>query len=247
MAVREGPAGNVAAGTSPLTSAVLLAAGKSRRMGRSKALLDWRGLPLIVHQVRMLMQAGVDDVVAVLGHQAQELQSVLAQWELPRAESRVRWVVNEDYRSGKFSSLRAGLRAVRPAVAPYVPGPVLILNVDQPRSAAITTQILRAHAQGVRRRRILFTVPTCDGKGGHPIALERELLQEVLALSPDSMGLRLVRARHWAQVQRVELGHAELLWDLNTPEEYQRVAPDRRRARHDETRAAAKAAGRGPD
>ncbi len=195
-------------------------------MGQPKALLDWQGLPLIVHQVRMLIQAGADDVVAVLGHQAQELQSVLARWERPEDRMRCHWVVNEDYRRGKLASIKAGLQAVRPVPALCAAGAVLILNVDQPRSAETTVQVLHAHV-GVRQRGILFTVPTCDGKGGHPIVMERALISEVLALPPDSMGLREVRNRHWAQTQRVELGNAELLWDINTPEEYRRIAKDR--------------------
>ncbi len=202
--------------TSPLVSAVLLAAGESRRMGQMKALLDWQGMPLIVHQVRTLLQAGASDVVAVLGHQAQELQSVLAQWKLSEEGSRFRWVVNEDYRSGKIASLQAGLQGVRDS---RKAGPILILNVDQPRSVKTIDQVLHAHALGVRRG-VLFTIPTCGGRGGHPIVLERGLIPETLALPRDSMGLRLVRARHWAQVQRVELGNGELLWDVNTPTEY---------------------------
>ena len=208
------------------TSAILLAAGKSRRMGRMKALLDWQGLPLIVHQVRMLMQAGANDVVVVLGHQAQELQSVLTRKALPEYGSRLRWVVNEAYCSGKLASIKAGLKAVRPVAARQAPGPILMLNVDQPRSAETIAQVLCAHA-GVRQQGILFTVPTCKGRGGHPIAMERELIPEVLELPEASMGLRLVRDRHLTQVQRVELGNAELLWDVNTPEEYQRVAEGR--------------------
>ncbi len=196
-------------------------------MGQPKALLDWQGLPLIVHQVRMLIQAGADDVVAVLGHQAQEVQSVLAQWEQPADRGRCHWVVNEDYRRGKIASLQAGLQAVRPVAAPRAPGPVLILNVDQPRSAETTVQVLNAHLGKVHQRDTVFTVPTCAGKGGHPIALERELIPEVLALPDHSMGLRLIRDRHWARVQRVELGLAELLWDFNTPAEYRRIAQGR--------------------
>ena len=222
----KGPASDLAGGMPPLISAVLLAAGESRRMGQLKALLDWQGLPLIVHQVQALMQAGANDIVTVLGHRAPELQSVLTQWQFPRDRLRFRWVVNEDYGSGKLTSIKAGLQAIRPVPALRAAGAVLILNVDQPRSAETTAQVLHAHALG-REQGMLFTVPTCDGKGGHPIVMERALISEVLALPADSMGLREVRNRHWARTQRVELGNAELLWDINTPEEYQRVTKDR--------------------
>ncbi len=201
-------------------SAVLLAAGESRRMGQLKALLDWKGSPLIIHQVRTLWQAGADDIVIVLGHRAQELQTVLATEAPPETNLTLRWVVNENYRSGKLGSMKAGLQEVQGFQAS---GPALLLNVDQPRSALTIRLVLEAHELGVRRKGILFTIPTYEGRGGHPIVLERELIQEVLELSEESKGLRTVRDRDWDRVQRVELGKAELLWDVNTPEEFQEV------------------------
>ena len=192
-------------------------------MGRLKALLNWKGLPLIIHQMRALTAAGASDVVAVLGHRAQELQTVLSLEESTQEGLHYRWVVNEDYRIGKIGSLKAGLRAVS---ATGSPGPTLILNVDQPRSTQTIKQVLTAHQLGVCQQGILFTIPTFEGKGGHPIVLERELIQEVLELPEDSKGLRTVRDRDWGRVQRVELGKAELLCDVNTPEEFHRVMKD---------------------
>ena len=63
------------ADAAPSTSAILLAAGVSRRMGTLKALLDWRGRPLIIHQIVALREAGADEVIVVLGHRADELQA----------------------------------------------------------------------------------------------------------------------------------------------------------------------------
>ncbi|MBI4570677.1 MAG: NTP transferase domain-containing protein, partial [Chloroflexi bacterium] len=70
-----------------MISAILLAAGESARMGRPKALLPWDGVPLIANQVRELRAAGVDDVVAVLGHGAEEIR--------PHVPPGARVVVNE--------------------------------------------------------------------------------------------------------------------------------------------------------
>ncbi|MYK25863.1 MAG: NTP transferase domain-containing protein, partial [Dehalococcoidia bacterium] len=50
-----------------MISSILLAAGMSTRMGQPKALLDWGGEPLICYQIRQLQEAGVDEVVVVLG------------------------------------------------------------------------------------------------------------------------------------------------------------------------------------
>ena len=219
----------LAIGLPPFTSAILLAAGESRRMGHFKPLLEWQGVPLIVHQVTMLDLAGIADIVVVLGHRAQELEEVSTQTEMPSHGSNLHWVVNPDYRSGKLTSLQAGLRSVQSVVGPRDPGPILILNVDQPRRVETLTKVLNVHQDGVLQRSVLFTVPSYGGKGGHPIVFERKLLQEVVELPQNSMGLRLVREKHLAQVQWVELEIPELLWDVNKPEEYKRVVALRKK------------------
>ena len=205
-----------AAAMCPFSSAILLAAGVSRRMGTLKALLDWQGRPLIVHQIVALREAGAGEVVVVLGHRADELQArVGANRDVYQAGG-VRCVVNADYAEGKTTSIKAGLRAVsRPNDGP--PGPILLLNVDQPRSAGVIRQVMAAHLDGDA----LITIPTCDGKGGHPIAVSRVLYQELLEINEVTQGMRAVTERHREASRRVELGAPELLWDVNTPEQYQ--------------------------
>jgi len=199
----------------PFSSAILLAAGVSRRMGTLKALLDWQGHPLIVHQIVALRQAGADEVVVVLGHRADELQARIGANRDVYQAGGVRCVINPDYAQGKTTSIKAGLRAIsRPNNSP--PGPILLLNVDQPRSAAVIQQVIMAHLDGDA----LITIPTCDGKGGHPIAVSRALYQELLEINEVTQGMRAVTERRRAVTRRVELGAPELLWDVNTPEQY---------------------------
>lgn len=200
---------------------MLLAAGESRRMGRPKALLEWGGRPLIAHQVEMLFQAGVDDLAVVLGPNPTALKSAL-DGRLPADQSsRLQLVENPCFREGKIKSLKIGLDAVLRRDGPQSEGFVALLNVDQPRRSATIARVLGAHAEGVHRQGALFTVPTCQGRGGHPIVIDLRLAREFLELEEDSMGLRVLRDRHWDNVLRPELGLAEILLDVNTPEEYQ--------------------------
>ncbi len=87
-------------------AALLLAAGESRRMGTAKALLSWKGVSLLRYQIEQLMQAGVSEVIVVMGHEAERL--------LPLAEGApgVTVVVNQDYRQGRTTSIKAGLQHV---------------------------------------------------------------------------------------------------------------------------------------
>ena len=200
----------------PFTSAILLAAGVSRRMGTLKALLDWRGRFLIIHQIVALREAGADEVVVVLGHRADELQARVGVNRDVYALGGVRCVHNPDYAEGKTTSIKTGLRAISDGQDSG--GPILMLNVDQPRSADVIRKVLEAHQDSDGA---LITIPTCNGKGGHPIALARELHGEMLEITEVTQGMRAVTERHKAATQRVELGAPELLWDVNTPEQYQ--------------------------
>lgn len=200
----------------PFTSAILLAAGVSRRMGQLKALLDWQGRPLIIHQIVALREAGADEVIVVLGHRADELQARVGANRDVYNLGKVRCVINEDYAQGKTTSIKTGLWALGPSANPDAA--ILMLNVDQPRSARIIKSTLDAHRDGDAN---LITIPTYCGKGGHPIVVSRSLYRELIAIDEKTQGMRAVTERHQEATQRVELGAAELLWDVNTPEQYQ--------------------------
>jgi CTP:molybdopterin cytidylyltransferase MocA len=196
-----------------VTAAILLAAGESTRMGRPKALLPWgearahsRAPLLIEYQVRELRAAGVDDVVAVLGHGADEVSA-----QVP-PEARV--VVNEAYLQGRASSLRAGAAAL-----PDSADPIVILSVDQPRPREVLAALLAAHAESGA----LVTLPTYEGRRGHPAVVGGALLAELRAATEEARGLRGVLAAHEAEVREVDLGTPAVRLDINTEEDYRRA------------------------
>ena len=191
------------------TIAILLAAGESRRMGQLKALLPWQGSTLLEHQAAALLEAGADRVVVVVGHRAAELEAKL------KGKDEVSFTVNPDYLQGKTTSLKSGLRAAEK----FEPGVILILNVDQPRKPETIRELLQHHLAGDA----LITIPTFNGRGGHPIAIASELFPEVASIEEESEGLKAVTRRHERSTARVELGTPEILWDLNTPEDYEKA------------------------
>ena len=189
------------------TVAILLAAGESRRMGQLKAMLPWRGLTLLEHQVSALGDGGADEIIVVLGHRSGELRSLV------EGRPGVTCVLNPDYLQGKTTSIKAGLRAVDPETT----GALLFLNVDQPRDADTILRVVQAHLAGEAR----FTIPCCRGKGGHPTLADASLLGELLEITEDTQGMRAVVQRHGDRTRRLELDAPEVLWDLNTPEQYE--------------------------
>lgn len=185
--------------------ALLLAAGESTRMGDLKALLEWRGRPLIQHQIDELLAGGCAEVVVVLGHEADRIRA-----RLP-ADPRVRSVLNPEYRSGRSSSIRTGLGAVDPAAAG-----ALILGVDQPTDRSIIAALIAGHlAAGAP-----VSVPARSGQRGHPPLFSRTLFAEVLAIDEATEGLKRVVRSHEAEINRVECDSPLISVNLNRPEDY---------------------------
>ena len=191
----------------PGISAVLLAAGESTRMGQLKALLPWQGTTLLQHQVQTLLEAGAHEVIVVLGHRAVDL---VAHVRGVQAHS----VFNPDYLQGKTTSIRMGLRSLSPGA-----DGVLLLAVDQPRTAAIVRRVLEEH----QHSGALITSPVHQGHGGHPLVFSATLLPELLAIQEATQGVRAVLERHEGSVQRVPFDTPLVTLDVNSPEDYQKA------------------------
>ena len=191
--------------------AILLAAGESRRMGQLKALLPWQGDTLLGCQVSSLLQAGIHQVVVVLGHKRDRLLPLL------EGRDRVVSVFNPDYQAGKTTSIKTGIKAVLRSPQAAAAQTLVLLNVDQPRAADTISTLLSRHESSD----CLITIPVFQGKGGHPLILDCSLLPELLEIAEASQGIRAVVRKHEERLQRVEVDNPEVLWDLNTPEQYQ--------------------------
>ncbi len=123
-----------------------------------------------------------------------------------------RCVVNPDYLQGKTTSIKAGLRAISPSA-----DAILLLAVDQPRTDAIVSAVVRAHASGDH----LITSPRYKGHGGHPLIFSASLRDELACISEKRQGIREVFQAHRDSVQEYALNDPQIRLDLNTPEAYE--------------------------
>ena len=188
-------------------SAILSAAGASTRMGRPKPLLPWKGVTLVEYQVRCLIDAGCHEVVAVLGHRADEVSPYLR-------ETTARVAVNPDYAIGKTTSIKAGLAAISPAAEA-----VLFLAVDQPRTAEVIAAVIRSHQE----QTALITAPRYQGRGGHPLVFDASLKNELVAITEEGEGIAEVYKRHRDQVNELHVEDPIVRLDLNTPDAYRQA------------------------
>lgn len=188
-------------------AALLLAAGESTRMGTPKPLLPWGGTTLVAYQVEQLLAGGVCAVVVVIGHEAERVRTAL------RGHA-VRIVQNPEYRLGRASSVRHGVAAL-----PVYAEAALVLNVDQPRPAEVVRGVIAGHQE----HGDLISIPTYQGKRGHPTVFAGFLFPEMGRVTEQNQGLREVVQRHADRVHLMELGHPLVVQDMNTPEDYERV------------------------
>jgi molybdenum cofactor cytidylyltransferase len=185
-------------------SAIVLAAGESRRMGTQKALLDWHGVPLIEYELEQLSSIDeIAEIIVVTGYEPAAIEAIVA------SHPRARAARNPAYASGKASSVLVGLRAVtKDADA------ILLCAVDQPRRASTIRSLLAAHSAGDAA----ITIPVHNGHRGHPLVFDAGLLPELLMIDEASLGVRAVVDRDAARVRACELD-AGILLDLNRPDD----------------------------
>jgi molybdenum cofactor cytidylyltransferase len=197
------------------TTALLLAAGESVRMGTPKALLEWEGRPLLVHQLAALQRSRIDECIVILGREADRLRGFVR--PILRPGWKTRAVINPRPDDGKASSIRAGLAALsRP------PEAILIAAVDQPLEAPLIDALLGTAEKewmiprdGWPLRRIV--IPTFDGKRGHPALFHGSLFPELLGVSEATEGLRRVVRRIPERVLEMPWERSGILLNLNTP------------------------------
>lgn len=191
-----------------MISAIVLAAGESKRMGRPKQLLAWQGKSLLQHVLDHLLHSRADEIILVLGHEAEAVGKGLA-------DVRIKRVINPDYKEGMSASLRQGLGAMDPGSEAF-----LVLLADQPGiGPEIINRLIREFQRAEPRRGIVR--PVYRGRPGHPVLFGVRYRQEALRLEGD-VGARRILMDHPADILEIDVDQEAVLRDIDTPEEYER-------------------------
>jgi len=184
--------------------AVILAAGESRRMGRQKLLLPFGETTVAGAVIGTALASRVDRVLAVLGADRDAVSQTLEPLGIALA-------VNEDFAKGMLSSVQAGFRAL-PADAEAA----VVMLGDQP---FLPARVVDAVVEAYRRCGRGIVVPAFHGRRGHPVLIDLKYRDEVLALDPAD-GLRRLMRAHSEDIFEAEVEDANILRDLDVPEDY---------------------------
>jgi molybdenum cofactor cytidylyltransferase len=185
-------------------AAIILAAGRSTRMGGpNKLLADLGGKPLVRTVTEQALASKVQSVIVVTGHQADQVEKALH-------GLKVKFVRNPDFAEGLASSVKAGVAAV----ADNADGAVICLG-DMPLiSSNLIDRLVEAFAPD---RGHLIAVPVSDNKRGNPVLWSRRFFNELMTLNGD-IGARHLIARHSEAVAEVPVEGFGAFLDIDTPQ-----------------------------
>ena len=185
-------------------AAVVLAAGRSRRMGAFKPLLPFGAQTVVGSCVGNLLDAGVSEIVVVVGRRADEVRAALS--HLP-----LRFVLNAEAASEMGASIARGVAELSEEARA-----VLVMPADHPAvTPSVVETLIEAHGRGGAQ----IVVPEWRGRGGHPALVGLELRDELLRLDARG-GLRALFASHADKVRRISVECPFVARDVDTWDDY---------------------------
>lgn len=186
-------------------AAIVLAAGKSSRMGELKVLLPWGRETVLESILRRLYAIRLNDVLVVTGREAQKVEKVAAKYG-------ARTVHNPDYEQGEMlSSLQTAIRTLGDRY-----DACLVVLGDQPQiQGRVIAEVLNAYAAGKGE----IVTPSYQMRRGHPVLIGRRYWQEMLNLPQGKSPRDLLKA-HENEIAYVNVNSDSILADIDTPEEY---------------------------
>jgi molybdenum cofactor cytidylyltransferase len=194
-----------------MIGAIILAAGESTRMGTLKQILPWGDKTVIEASVDAACDSPVvNQVVAVLGHEADRIRAVLDKKIRPK----LCLTLNPDYKLGMFSSVKAGIGVLDPRVEAF-----FIAPADQPEIQPEVYDKIIGIFRGLEQSEDIV-IPQYQGRGGHPTLFRAALCSEIMSMPYHGNGLRDVIRKHEDRVTRVNIEHSGIIHDLDTREDY---------------------------
>jgi molybdenum cofactor cytidylyltransferase len=193
-----------------MISAIVLAAGESRRMGQPKMLLPWGKSTVLGQVISTFKASGVEDIVVIVGGAREQVEQIVKRLG-------ARSIFNQDFKNGEMlPSLQRGVEAQSSQVQA-----TLIGLGDQPQVQEGTVRLVCETYMSTQAK---LVVPSYQMRRGHPWLVERSLWSELLAMQPPQSARDFLN-HHAEEIQYVQAQTASILADLDTLEEYKKARP----------------------
>ena len=190
-----------------MISAIILAAGEGKRIGSTKALLNWGNENLINYQINSLSHKSITEKIVVVGSESENVKKAILRNEIKIAE-------NNDYLSGKTSSIKKGISYIG-----NDQNDILLMAVDQPRTEDLINKVVDFHNTNPLDKKI--SMPYKEGHGGHPIIFSNLFLDDLSKIKEESFGIREIIKNNSESIIRFKTTDFSSNIDINTSEDYE--------------------------
>ena len=190
-----------------MISAIILAAGEGKRIGSTKALLNWGNENLINYQINSLSHESITEKIVVVGSESEKVKKSISKNEIKIAE-------NNNYLSGKTSSIKKGISYIG-----NDQNDILLIAVDQPRTEDLINKVVDFHITNPLDKKI--SMPYKEGHGGHPIIFSNLFLDDLSKIKEESFGIREIIKNNSESIIRFKTTDFSSNIDINTSEDYE--------------------------
>jgi molybdenum cofactor cytidylyltransferase len=193
-----------------MITAIILAAGESKRMGQPKMLLPWGDGTVLTRVISIFHNSGLEDILVVTGGAKEAVEDLVSKLN-------VRIVHNRNFASGEMlSSIQCGLRAL----TRQTQGALIGLG-DQPQ---VRDGSVRKVCEGFEETKSSIVVPSYQVRRGHPWLVARPLWEELLRMESPQSPRDFLNA-HREEIRYVNVDDPNILTDLDTPQDYLKFKP----------------------
>ena len=187
-----------------MVSAILLAAGQSKRMdGENKLTKELRGIPLIKHSVKNILASSIDELIVILGYQKEIIEKIIDKNE------RIKFAFNGNFENGMASSIKTGLNNLSEKTEAF-----FICLGDMPM---VNSDVYNQLIQSKNNKEII--VPTYKGQQGNPILFSKSIKEKIMTIQGD-VGAKKILELNKNKILNVEVGNLGIRKGFNTKDDF---------------------------
>jgi len=187
-----------------MISAILLAAGKSLRMkGENKLVKKFRGIPLIKHSVKNILESEIDELIIVLGYQKENIEQLI------NRDEKIKFVFNKDFETGMASSIKTGLNSLSKNTETF-----FICLADMP---LVNFNVYNHLIKSKNQKHIL--VPTYKGQKGNPVMFDISMKAKIMNITGDT-GAKKILELNKDKILKLEISDQSIIQGFNTQKDF---------------------------